>query len=107
MLRSVMLWRKRCGLWIDSGAQLANCACGIPITGQAHVLSVAVVPPAALGFLTLWPQGQARPVASTLNALDGAVTSNLALVPATNGWISAFPSNPTHLVVDVSGYFAP
>jgi hypothetical protein len=81
--------------------------CGIPSTGQTHVLSVAVVPPAALGFLTLWPQGQARPLASTLNALDGAITSNLALVPATNGWISAFPSNPTHLVIDISGYFAP
>jgi hypothetical protein len=62
--------------------------------------------PAYLGYLTLWPQGQTRPVVSTLNALDGAITSNMAIVPTTNGSISAFASNPTHLIIDISGYFA-
>jgi len=80
-------------------------ACGIPATAQAHVFSVTVVPPSALGYLTLWPQGQTRPVVATLNALDGVITSNMAIVPTTNGWISAFTSNATHLVVDISGYF--
>jgi hypothetical protein len=80
-------------------------ACGIPANAQAHVLSVTVVPPGPLGYLTLWPQGQTRPVVATLNALDAAITSNLAIVPTTNGWISAFPSNPTHLIIDISGYF--
>jgi len=81
-------------------------ACGIPANAQAHVLSVTVVPPGSLGYLTLWPQGQTRPVVSTLNALDGAITSNMAIVPTSNGTISAFPSNPTHLIIDISGYFA-
>jgi hypothetical protein len=80
-------------------------ACGIPANAQAHVLSVTVVPPGPLGYLTLWPQGQTRPLVATLNALDGAITSNLAIVPTTNGSISAFPSNPTHLIIDISGYF--
>ena len=80
-------------------------ACGIPSNAQAHVLSVTVVPPGPMGYLALWPQGQTRPVVSTLNALDGAITSNLAIVPTTNGWISAFASDPTHMVVDISGYF--
>jgi hypothetical protein len=80
-------------------------ACGIPSSGQAFVLSVTVVPPASLGYLTLWPQGQTRPVVATLNALDGAITSNLAIVPTSNGSISVFASNPTHLVIDISGYF--
>jgi hypothetical protein len=53
----------------------------------------------------LWPQGQSRPLASTLNALDGAITSNLAIVPTTNGWISAFLSNAAHLILDITGYF--
>jgi hypothetical protein len=66
---------------------------------------VAVVPTGALGYLTLWPQGQTRPVVSTLNALDAAITSNMAIVPTTNGSISAFVTNPTHLIVDVFGYF--
>jgi hypothetical protein len=80
-------------------------ACGIPATAQAHVVSATVVPPAALGFLTLWPQGATRPLASTLNALDGAITSNMAIVPTANGSISAFASDLTHLIVDISGYF--
>jgi hypothetical protein len=63
------------------------------------------VPSAALGYLTLWPQAQAQPLVSTLNALDGAVTSNMAIVPAANGGSSAFASNPAHLVLDVFGYF--
>jgi hypothetical protein len=82
-------------------------ACGIPSTAQADVLSVTAVPTGPLGYMTLWPQGQAMPVVSTLNALDGAVTSNLAIVPTINGSISVFPSNPTHVVMDISGYFGP
>jgi hypothetical protein len=60
-----------------------------------------------LGFITMWPQGQPQPLAATLNATDGAITNNMAIVPATNGSISAFPSAPTHLVLDIFGYFAP
>ena len=82
-------------------------ACGIPVGAQAHVMSVTVVPQGSLGYLTLWPQGQTRPLVSTLNALDGAITSNLAIVPTTNGSISAFASNATHMILDISGYFAP
>jgi hypothetical protein len=80
-------------------------ACSIPPTAQAHIMSVTVVPPGPLGYLTLWPNGQARPPVATLNALDAAITSNLAIVPTLNGWISGFPSNPTHVILDISGYF--
>jgi hypothetical protein len=38
-------------------------------------------------------------------APDGAITTKSAIVPATNGWISALFSSPSHLVVDISGYF--
>ncbi len=41
-----------------------------------------------------------------VNAIDSTITSNLAIVPVANGFISAFASDPTHLVVDVLGYFA-
>jgi hypothetical protein len=82
-------------------------ACGAPASAQAYVLNATVVPPGPLGFLTLWPQGSAQPLASTLNAIDGAITSNLAIVPAANGSISIFGSNPTHVVMDISGYFVP
>jgi len=81
-------------------------ACGIPAAAQADVFSVTVVPPAPLGFLTLWPQGLTRPLASTLNAQDMSITSNMALIPTNNGSLSAFAVSPTHVIIDVSGYFA-
>lgn len=74
---------------------------------QAYVLNATVVPPGPLGYLTFWPEGMAQPLVSTLNALDGAITSNMAIVPSTNGFIDAFGSNPTQLILDLSGYFAP
>jgi hypothetical protein len=55
----------------------------------------------------LWQQGTAQPLAATLSALDQTVTSNLAIVPTSNASISTFASNPTRLVLDIFGYFAP
>ncbi|HWX53037.1 MAG TPA: hypothetical protein VN176_00460 [Verrucomicrobiae bacterium] len=90
---------------IDSS--IVTTVCGLPSTAQSFVLNATVVPPGFLGFLTLWPQGTTQPLASTLNAPDGAITSNMAIVPTANGSISAFAPSPTHLVLDISGYFAP
>ena len=81
-------------------------ACGLPSTAQAVVVNATVVPPGELGYLTTWATGQPQPNASTLNAIDGAVTSNMAIVPTSDGYINAFASNPTQLVVDLFNYFA-
>ena len=78
-----------------------------PTTPLAYVFNATVIPQGPLGFLTLWPDGQTRPVVSTLNALDGAITSNMAIVPTNNTSIDAFVTNPANLVVDIFGYFAP
>jgi hypothetical protein len=82
-------------------------ACGVPATAQAYVFNATVVPQGALGYLTLWPDGEQQPVVSTLNALDGAITSNMAIVPSSNGKVDAFASGTTQLVLDISSYFAP
>jgi len=81
--------------------------CGVPPAAEAYVFNATVVPSGPLGFITMWPTGQAQPAVATLNAVDAAITSNLALVPTNNGAISVFPSNPTYLVLDLFGYFAP
>jgi hypothetical protein len=81
--------------------------CGIPATAQAFVFNATVVPPGFLGYITMWPQGQTQPPTATLNAYDGAITNNMAIVPTTTGAISVFPSALTHLVLDIFGYFAP
>jgi hypothetical protein len=82
-------------------------SCGVPATAQAFVFNATVVPPGFLGYITMWPQGQIQPPTATLNAYDGGVTNNMAIVPTNTGSVSVFPSALTHLVLDIFGYFAP
>jgi hypothetical protein len=45
---------------------------------------------------------------STLNSYDGRVVANAAIVPAgTNGAISIYVTDPTDVLFDINGYFAP
>ncbi len=78
-------------------------------SAQAYVLNATVVPlnGQPLGYLTLWPDAEGRPVVATLDALDGAITNNMAIVPTLNGSIDAYATNPTNLVLDIFSYFAP
>ncbi len=86
---------------------IGTSGCGASASAQAFVLNATVVPAGPLDFLTLWPQGATQPLVSTLNASDAAITSNLAIVPTTNGSVSAFVPQASHLVLDISGFFAP
>jgi hypothetical protein len=81
--------------------------CAPPLAAQAYVLNATVVPSGPLVYLTLWPDGAAQPYVSTLNADDGAVTSNMAIVPTNNGAVDAFGDGTTNLILDISSYFAP
>jgi len=81
--------------------------CAPPSTAQAYVFNASVVPTGALGYLTLWPDGATQPLVSTLNALDGSISSNMAIVPSTNGKVDAYASGLTQLILDISSYFAP
>lgn len=91
----------------ERDVNVAASACGVPVSAQSFVLNTTVVPPGPLAFLTMWPQGAAQPLVSTLNASDGVITSNMAIVPTTNGSVSAFVSQSSHLVLDISAFFAP
>jgi hypothetical protein len=81
--------------------------CGVPATAQAFLFNATAIPSNLLGYLTMWPQGQPQPLAATLNAFDGAITNNMAIVPTANGSVSIFPSDATQLVLDAFGFFAP
>jgi hypothetical protein len=84
-----------------------NSPCGVPDTAQAYILNATVVPEGALGYLTLWADGASQPGVSTLNAVDGSITNNMAIVPTTNGKVDAYASGLTQLVLDLNNYFAP
>jgi len=81
--------------------------CGPPAAAQAYVFNATVIPVSSLGYLTLWPDGENQPMVSTLNAVDGALTNNMAIVPSTNGKVDAFANGLTQLILDMSSYFAP
>ncbi len=74
---------------------------------QGYVLNASVVPRGPLGYLTLWPDGLSQPLVSTLSALDGFITNNMALVPTNNGKVDAYAAGTTHLILDIFGYFGP
>jgi len=94
-----------------------NSACSTPSASQGYVFNATVVPQGPLDYLALWPDGENQPVVSTLNAYDGVISSNMAIVPAgaTNGKVDAYanpvhksdPTDLTNLILDISGYFAP
>jgi hypothetical protein len=86
---------------------VVDSVCAPPSTAQAYVFNATVVPSGGLGYLTLWPDGESQPVVSTLNAIDGAITSNMAIVPTNNGKVDAYASGITQLVLDIFSYFAP
>jgi YVTN family beta-propeller protein len=92
---------------LNPPVNVVDSSCGVSSLAQAYVFNASVVPVGALGYLTLWPDGANQPVVSTLNALDGSISSNMAIVPSTNGKIDAYASGLTQLILDISGYFAP
>ncbi len=83
-------------------------ACNISSMAAAYSVNVTVVPDGPLAYLTAWPTGSERPSVSTLNSFDGAVVANAAIAPAgTNGAVSIYVTNRTHVILDINGYFAP
>lgn len=76
-------------------------------SAQAFVLNPTAYPLRALDYLTLWPDSEAMPQTWTLNAVDGAVTSNMAIVGNIDGSVDAYASDITELTLDVYSYFAP
>ena len=83
-------------------------SCNVP-SAQAYVLNATVIPYQghSMGYLSLWPDAEGQPLVSTLNAADGALTSNMAIVPTLNGSIDTFAQNPTDMILDIFSYFAP
>ncbi len=82
---------------------------GVPATGvAAAILNVTVTQPTTGGYLTVYPTGGGRPLASSLNFVAGQTVPNLVEVAlGTGGKVSAFNSSgSTHVVMDVAGWVA-
>ncbi|MCL4434885.1 MAG: IPT/TIG domain-containing protein [Actinobacteria bacterium] len=83
---------------------------GIPLTASAAVLNVTVANADSSGFLTVWPAGGTRAVASNLNWVAGKDVANRVMVPlGKNGDVSVYngaAGGSVNFIVDVSGYYA-
>jgi hypothetical protein len=75
---------------------------------SAYALNATVLPQGGLlGSLTLFADGTAAPVTSTLSS-DGSTVSNLAILQTTNGSVDALAvGGTTNMLFDMFGYFAP
>ena len=83
-------------------------AAGVPTSGvTAVVANITAVDPTRATYLTAFPAGQDRPLASTLNVDALRTTAGLATVRLSDdGGLSVFNlAGRVHLVVDVLGYY--
>jgi len=81
---------------------------GVPETGVgAVVLNVTVTEAEGRGYVTVYPCGNARPVASNVNFEHGVdVANQVTAKVGTNGRVCFFTSRTVQLVADVSGWYA-
>ncbi|CAB4943973.1 unannotated protein [freshwater metagenome] len=74
---------------------------------DAVVLNITVAEPTVQSYLTVWPNGDARPNASNLNMAQGQTVPNLVISKVgTGGIVNVFNANGfTHIIADVLGWF--
>lgn len=78
-----------------------------PNPPSAVVANVTVTNPSASGFLTAWPDGSSRPLASDLNWIAGQTIPNLVVVKlGSSGMADLYNAlGCTDAIVDVVGYY--
>jgi hypothetical protein len=78
---------------------------GVAVDAEAVFLNVTAVKPGAAGFLTVYPCGEPRPLASNVNYVAGQTVPNaVATQVGTAGKVCIFTLASTDLVVDVNGF---
>ncbi len=85
---------------------------GVPAAGSgvtAAVVNVTAVNPSQASYLTVWPYGQPKPLASSINFAAGRDVPNLVTVALpSDGKIDVYNAFGTvDVLVDVAGYYAP
>ncbi len=78
---------------------------GVTADAEAVLLNVTSVSADGPGFVTVYPCGTTRPLASNVNYTTGQVVPNAVLAKVgTNGKVCLYTMATTDLVVDVNGY---
>ena len=82
---------------------------GVPDDAVAVALNLTAANATEPSFFTLWPAGEQRPLASSLNLTPGLSIPNLVVAPVgTGGTVSIFNQfGSADVIVDVLGCFRP
>ena len=81
----------------------------IPATASGVIVNTTVTEPTLGSYLTVYPSGVTRPLASNLNFTTGQTVPNLVMVKVgTGGNVQVYNNKgQVHVVFDAVGYFAP
>ncbi|NNE11162.1 MAG: bifunctional metallophosphatase/5'-nucleotidase [Ilumatobacter sp.] len=78
---------------------------GVPFTAEAVMLNVGAVLPADNGFFTVYPCGEDRPLASSVNYFAGDLVSNGVLAKlGVAGTVCIYTSATTDVIADVNAF---
>lgn len=81
---------------------------GVPADARAVLLNVTVTEADGPGFVTAYPCGRVRPLASNLNVVRGVDRANLVKVRMNaDGDVCFYAHMGTELVADLNGYYTP
>ena len=83
--------------------------CGIPTDARAVSANITVVSPALPGFLTLFPGGTSKPLASSINYSAGQTRANNVILPVSTDGTATFnaftgSTGTVHFLFDVNGF---
>jgi hypothetical protein len=80
---------------------------GVPSNATAVVVNVTVTGPSMPTYVTVWPHGSPRPVASDINVVKGQTVANLVVVKlGSNGNIDIFNAAGTsEVILEVVGWY--
>ena len=92
------------------GGAASNCnGAGSVGSFAAAALNFTVVTPGGAGYITAFPFLGTQPVAATVNYTAGSIVGNYAVVKLDQGAsaneLSVYSLMPTHLVIDIVGYY--
>ena len=78
----------------------------VPVGATAAALNITAVSPTASGFVTVYPCGVTRPLASNLNYVAGDIVANNVVAPiGSDGSICLFSQSSSNIIVDIAGWF--
>ena len=81
--------------------------CGVPVAAAYSMNFVSITPLGqAVGWIAAWQDGKAWPGTVVLNALQGGIVDNSAIVQAgVDGGIQVLATDDCDLVIDMNGYY--